>query len=305
MRPPFPEVIDSSFRAAFVSCPQKSYLEYVLHYKGKEPSVHLHAGGAFARGLEVARSCFWEKGMPAEDAIAEGGSALLQFYGDFQCPSDSAKSAERTLGAYEYYFNEAWPLGADGAEPILLPGGRRAIEFGGVEPLDITHPETGNPLLYSWRLDQAVQFKQGPNIILLGEDDKTTSQLGASWPKQWDLRSQFTGYVWGAARHGVRLDGFLVRGVSILKTKYDHMPAITYRPEWQVERWYNQLLRDVQRMIRCWEEGYWDYNLDHACTEYGGCPFRTVCLSRDPQQILDQLYARRKWDPVTRTETPL
>lgn len=304
VRPPFPEVLDSSLRAAFVSCPQKAFREYFEHWKSKEPSVHLRAGGAFAHGLERARRAFWEEGQSREDCLALGGKALLEFYGDFQCPPDSAKSAERTLGALEYYF-DVWPLGDDGAEPLPLPGGKRAIEFGGVEPLDILHPETGNPLLYSWRLDQAVKFQQGPTIILLGEDDKTTSQLGASWPKQWDLRSQFTGYVWGAARHDVRLDGFLVRGVSILKSKYDHMPAITYRPQWQIDRWYYQLLRDVKRMIACWEEGYFDYNLDHACTEYGGCPFKPVCLSRDPQQMLEQLYARRRWDPVTRTETAL
>jgi hypothetical protein len=139
----------------------------------------------------------------------------------------------------------------------------------------------------------------------LGEDDKTTSQLGASWPRQWDLRSQFTGYVWGASRAGIKLDGFLVRGVSILKTKYDTLQAITYRPAWLIERWYEQLLRDITKMKQAWESGYWDWNLDHACAEYGGCPFKSVCQMRDPAQLLEQQFQRRRWDPVSRTETVL
>ena len=101
------------------------------------------------------------------------------------------------------------------------------------------------------------------------------------------------------------LDGFLVRGVSILKTKYDTLQAITYRPAWQIDRWYEQLLRDVGRMRECWESGYWDYNLDHACAEYGGCSMRQVCQSTPETQIswLQTGFERRRWDPVTRTET--
>ena len=60
---------------------------------------------------------------------------------------------------------------------------------------------------------------------------------------------------------------------QVLKTKYDFAEAITPRPQWQVDRWYYQLLADIKRMLRCYHEGYWDYSLDHACTEYGGCPF--------------------------------
>jgi len=299
-RPPFPDVIDSSLIAAFRSCGQKANLEFFQHWKGREPNAHLHAGASYAKGLEVARRAFYEQGSAAADAVALGLTALLLHYGNFQCPEDSAKSASRTAGALEFYF-ERYPLGTDKATPLVFPSGKRAIEFGGVEALDILHPETGNPLQYSWRMDMAVDL----NNMKLGEDDKTTSQLGASWPRQWDLRSQFTSYVWGAARNGVQLNGFLIRGVSILKTKYDTLEAITFRPDWQIERWYKQLLRDIQRMIENWKEGYFDYNLDHACSEYGGCPFRSVCLAKDPTQILEQLYERRRWDPVTRTETAL
>lgn len=299
-RPPFPEVLDSTTMAAFKSCPQKANLEYLQHWKLRDQSVHLHAGAAYATGMETARRAFYIEGQSAENSVALGIGALLKAYGDFQCPSDSAKSAERTAGALEYYFS-CYRLGEDKAVPLALPGGKTGIEFNFLEPIDLTHPETGNPLLYSGRMDMMCEYEG----MKLGEDDKTASQLGASWPRQWDLRSQFTGYVWGAGRAGIKLDGFLVRGVSILKTKYDTLQAITYRPQWMIDRWYEQLLRDVQRMMQSWESGYFDFNLDHACAEYGGCPFRSVCQMRDPAPLLAQQFERRRWDPVARTETLL
>ena len=106
---------------------------------------------------------------------------------------------------------------------------------------------------------------------------------------------------------GIELQGFLVRGVSILKTKYETQQAITYRPAWMVDRWYEQTLRDLQRMIRSWESGEWDYNLDESCNGYGGCQYRKICLTPEETAInwLRTDFERRAWDPLTRTETAL
>ena len=139
-RPPFPAVIDSSLIAAFRSCPQKAYKEFVEHWKPRDPSVHLHAGASFARGLEVAREAFYVKAQSPHDSIAAGLRALIQHYGEFECPPDSPKSLERMAGALEFYFDR-YPLGQDKAIPMTLPGGKRGIEFSFLEPLGLTHPQ--------------------------------------------------------------------------------------------------------------------------------------------------------------------
>jgi len=72
-----------------------------------------------------------------------------------------------------------------------------------------------------------------------------------------------------------------------------------------IDRWYAQLLRDLERMREMWEKGAFDYNLDHACAEFGGCTFNQPCLSQDPQPWLEVGFVRRKWDPVLREETLL
>ena len=301
-RPPFPTVIDSSMMSAWRACRRKIFLEYLEHWKTKNLSVHLHAGKAFARGLEVAREEYYANGVPEHEAIPFGLQALVTAYGDFECPPDSAKSLERMMGAFEYYFSE-YPMGTDTARPSTLPGGKLGIEFSFASPIDSDHPETGEPLLYCGRFDMICDYAGGQ----YGEDDKTASQLGASWSKQWDLRSQFTAYTWGARQMGVKLDGFIIRGISILKTKYDTQQAITYRPAWMVDAWYEKLLQEVAEMKLAWERGYWAPNYDDSCNDYGGCSFRRVCLSEPSREVvwLAQDFEKRRWDPITRTETML
>lgn len=298
-RPPFPEVVDSSLISAIRSCGRKAQLEYLLHWKSKAPNVHLHAGKAFAHGCERVRKAFFEEGASQDDAVAQGVAALWESYGNFECPEDSAKSAERMAGALEFFFSdEGFPLATERALPLRLPSGNRAIEFSFLEPIDFKHPVTGDPILYSGRFDQCVEYAGGA----FGEDDKTTSQLGARWADQWHLRSQFMAYTWGARKGGLPLQGFLVRGVSILKTKYEKAQAVAYFPPWMLDRWYEQMLRDLRRFQEQWESGLYDYNLDHSCQEFGGCIFRQVCQSQFPEPWLQSGYERRRWDPVLRIE---
>jgi hypothetical protein len=177
--------------------------------------------------------------------------------------------------------------------------GRYGIEFSFAQPLPYKHPVSGDPIIYAGRSDMVCDYAEGLYI----EDDKTASQLGASWSKQWDLRSQFTGYCWAAREAGLSVNGVLVRGVSILKTKYDHAEAITYRPAWQIDRWLAQVLRDLAAMEECWRAGYWDYALDHACDEYGGCSLKQICTSEAPETWLPMYFEKRKWNPLDRSET--
>lgn len=318
-RPPFPRVIDSSLVAAFRACPTQAFYTYFQHWKPRGVSVHLHAGKAFAAGAEATRLAYYlgryrvpdgaggytevarATGLERE-SIACGLRVLLAEYGDFECPADSAKSAERMAGAFEYFFS-VFRLSEDKAVPVTI-GEHRGIEVSFTQPVDFPHPETGEPILFTGRLDMLTEYAGQ----LFGEDDKTTSQLGASWARQWELRSQFISYSWGVRKLGYDLAGFLVRGISILKTKYDHAQAICYFPPWLVDEWYEQLVtRDLPLMRFMWESGKWGKNLSESCNAYGGCDFKSICLS-DPaarSAWLEGSFERRQWDPVTRTETRL
>jgi hypothetical protein len=299
-RPPFPEVIDSSMLKAAKGCMRKAELEYFHHWKPKYPSVHLHAGGAFAHGLEHARRAFYEQGKSHEEAVGIGIEALLHFYGDFQCPDHIAKTPIRMVGALEFYFAN-YPMDSDMIQPFEFAPGKKAIEFSFATPLPVLHPRTGMPLLYSGRSDMIGRMAGG----LFIEDDKTASQLGAAWQSQWDMRSQFTGYCWSAVQASLPVDGVLIRGISILKTKYETQQVITYRRKWEMDRWLNETVKLLERMKAQWELGQFDYNLDEECNAYGGCLFRRVCMSQDPQPWLEGYYSQRRWNPLTHKEEPV
>lgn len=293
----FPRVIDSSMLSAFRSCPMKFFREYVQHFKRKGQSIHLHAGGAYAHGLEVSRRAYYEDGRTPGEAENLGLDALAAYYGDFDCPSNSAKTKERMLGALDFYFAN-YPLDTDLAQPARLPGGKLGIEYSFAQPLPCLNPQTGEPIIFAGRSDMIVEFAGGIYIL----DDKTTSSLGPSWSDQWEMRGQFTGYSWAARETGIKVAGTLIRGVSILKTKYETQQVNTYRADFEIDRWLTQTVRDIERMRQMWAEGYWDSNLDESCNSYGGCPFKTSCKSADPMPWLETDFEQRVWDPLQRQE---
>lgn len=296
-RPAFPRVVDSTMRSAFAACPQQFAYEFLSNLAPTGINVDLHAGACFASGLEAARLAFYRDGKPAGEALAAGIRALMRAWGDFD-PGDHVKNLVRMCGALEYYFS-VWPLGMDHLRPVIKDGVAR-IEFSFALPIpEVTHPESGEPLIYAGRTDMIAQHISGVCFV---EDDKTTKQLGDSWGRKWHLRGQFTGYTWAARQTSHTVQGAVVRGISILKTKYDHAEELVDESPWKVDQWYAQLVRDLRRMIQCWREGIFDKNLGDSCVAYGGCYFAKLCNSSNPENWIDGNYVEKNWDPLARRD---
>jgi hypothetical protein len=271
-------------------------LEYFQHWKLKGGNIHLHAGGAFAKGLEVARDHFYSpgeyKGMQ-EKCVLLGQRALVEYWGDYEAPEDHPKGLATMVVALDEYFKN-YPMASDHIQPIFH-GDTPAVEFSFAIPLPIDHPQSGEPILYGGRFDLLGEYNDLTWVV----DEKTTGQLGASWPKQWRLRSQFTGYVWAAREYGTQAAGAIVRGLAIYKKGFGHAESIQYRPQAMLDQWYEQLLRDIKRMLKCWEEGYWDYDLANSCSAYGGCPFVEICSNpRDGEKWLENDFEQVPWYPL-------
>lgn len=298
----FPAVIDASMIATWKSCPELFNLIYLDDYKAKEENIHRHAGKAFAKGIEVAREEFFAKGTESDLAMARGLEALIQAYGDFECPPDSAKSLERMAGAFEFYFDN-YPLVTGENAPIQFPSGKLGIEFSFAEPLPVSNPLTGDPLIYCGRMDAILEYAGQPFVV----DEKTTSSLGPTWSRQWDLRAQFTGYAWGCRQNGISTAGTIVRGVSILKTKYDTQQAIIYHPDWQIDRWLDETCSHAEAIVAAWKNQRFLHNLGDACASFGGCAFRQYCSTKpsDAGSWLETYFTRRRWNPLVREEATL
>ena len=299
-RPEFPKLVDSTMRGAYKSCPQKFFREFLQGLAPKGMSEHLVFGASYARGLEVVRRLYYERGVTLDDALIEGIAGATIEWGNFEPPEHSPKQYTRMIGALVEYFEEHRP-GTDWLKPHMRDG-KACVEICFSLPIpDTAHPVTGDPILYGGRFDMIGE----DHTHLWVEDDKTAMQLGNQWLKQWELRGQLTGYCWAAKTFGFPVAGAIIRGLSILKTKYGHAQAIEYRNDWEIERWLYQLSRDVNAMIENWKEGYWDFALDSACASYGGCPMLPLCTKKDPEPWINQYYEVRRWDPTKKNPAEL
>ena len=302
-KPEFPRVVDSTMRADFVACPQKFFQAYVQKRSLSGDSIHLVAGAAYARGLEIVRNFVYGPAkLPLERALVESIPHVWAEYGAIEVPAGyEQKGPIGVVKALVAYFDRFPPL-TDHIQPFMKKNGEPATEFSFTIPMEIAHPVTGEPILYAGRTDLIGVY----NGTLWVVDDKTASQLGPSWDRQWSLRAQLTGYCYAAKRYGLDVSGAIIRGISFLKGgAFGFSEPIEYRANWQLERWWEQLHRDVARMIGCWTEvddahplGYWDYNLADACTSFGsGCPFAALCKVSNPNEWLGQ-YEYKSWNPL-------
>lgn len=299
----FPEVIDSTMRADFVSCPRKFYYARLYNFTKQAANIHRHFGGVFARALEVYRRVYWDETLArphdADFALQTAVTTIIKEWGDYEPPPNATKTVWACIDALASYF-EQWNPATDIFIPHLVDG-RPAVECTFAVPIPgFTHPTTGNPLLYAGRYDMLATRRGGPGQLYI-EDDKTTGALGESWIEQWRLRAQFTGYAWAAREHDIRVNGVIVRGVGILKTQINFAESVQSRANWKIDAWLDQLRRDVDRMLESWRRGVWDQNLDVACSQFGGCMFQDLCDSPQPERWFNQFIVS-PWNPLERPD---
>lgn len=289
-RPPFPTAIDNTMRSAWRACPTQFWWAYIRRKRLNVPQIHLHAGGAFAHALHAARQAFYLKGKTQQEAELVGVREFTQFYGDAE--TDTVKSWDRMVHAFLSYCGE-YPFATDMIQPMVV-GDKPMIEFSFALPLPIPHPQTGDPILYSGRSDMVGTYNNLNFVV----DEKTTQRLGATWVDQWQLRSQFIGYVWACQQWGWPIAGAIVRGVCLYADRVAHAQAIVYHPEWKINRWYEQLVKDVNGMVEAWRADEYDIDWSDACNAYGGCAYKRLCELENPEPAVELDYVDNDWDPL-------
>lgn len=303
MKLPFPAVLDSTMIHSFRACPQQFFLSYVRRISPAGRNPHFNAGGAFAKGLEVARKTFWSlrsRGVVREhcegEALRQGLKSLWRAYGDYEVTEKQRqKSWDRTSAAFVSYLDR-WPLWSDHVQ-VAEWQGKLLAEFSFAIDLPLQHPETGDPILYAGKLDWIGKY----NETFFAVDEKTTKYFTETWASKWALRAQLIGYVWACKQYGIPVAGSIVRGTALKLTEIEHAEVILSIPGWRIERWYGQTLRDVERMIQSWDKGVWDWNLGDSCVAYSGCPFVELCKVQNYEPWLAPevgMFQPNTWSPL-------
>jgi hypothetical protein len=301
----FPLIIDNSQIGDFRKCPERWFEKYCRRITLIDSNVHLVSGGAYAKGVEVTRKLFWDDNLPMREALRAGMRAAIRYYGAFEPHGKHwGKNIWRVLGAMEWHFNK-WPIDK-GIVPFLPAGSlKHAIEFSFAEPLPIANPDNGEPLIYAGKCDMIGQDLAAG--ILGPVDDKTTTQLGDYWLARWDMSSQMFGYIWAAKRaypeYAHLIQCAFIRGVSILKTKYGEADARCYAREDQLDKWYQNTLQTLGRMVETYtrlrdhaippEKAWGD-----ACSDFGGCAFKMLCESENPEVWIPVHFTENTWNPL-------
>lgn len=298
LNPIFPNFIDSSMLADIKACELKAALRYIYGLSPPTTSAHLVVGHTLAKGLEQTRRAFFTKGMSEEDSLRYGAQAALKSWPE-DIPIDNGgdkKSLVRVIDALEVYFKQ-YPLSSDPYRPLGWEKQDPAVEYTFSIPIPIYHPTTGDLLTFVGRFDMLAE--RSDMIFVL--DDKTCSQLGATWPQKWPLRGQFIGYVWGARKGAIPAMGYIARGICFYKYHTECLEATGLFNERVIENWYTSMIKTVERFIRCFKENYFAQAFDDACTAYSGCPFADSCMAHDPMPWLGQ-FTERRWDPLENEE---
>lgn len=295
--PIFPRLIDSSMIAAYRSCPRKFYYEHVIGLAPKRKSIHLHAGGCFAQGIESARKAVFLEDATLDQAKHRAIHDMIRFWGDYTPPNKAAKTLPNMCAALVGYLDK-WPPREDHIQPAVADG-KPAVEFTFGIPLEIPHPVTGEPIIYAGRFDMLGILNGSIPCIV---DEKTTSSISDGWPRQWTLRGQFIGYCWAASYYGLKVSWGVIRGIAIQKTKFVYAEVTLSFTEDLMKRWYVELLRTVNSMVKDWNEGHFSYNFGDACSSYGGCDMIDLCASTAPENWYDD-FAIRRWNPIAKDST--
>jgi hypothetical protein len=130
------------------------------------------------------------------------------------------------------------------------------------------------------------------------EDDKTTGRsISTGWADQWNLRNQFMGYVWAGQQSGLDIDTIVIRGVAIQVREIKHAEAVKVYSDYKIAAWHEQLRRDLWRIRKAWDTGYFDYNFADACTAFGNCIFMDTCSSPNKTTWMND-FAVHRWNPL-------
>ena len=130
-------------------------------------------------------------------------------------------------------------------------------------------------------------------------DEKTSYSFSSDWASNFAMRGQFLGYTWAAQQFKMPVNMCVVRGIAIQQKSIKHLEAILQYPQWQVERWYEEMLQKVSLLILYWKAQNYPMNYGDICSSYGGCPMMDLCQVREPENWVES-FETRVWNPLTK-----
>lgn len=272
---------DYSCMSTYQTCQRKYLFRHVLGYDPKKQAM----APSFGTGIHKALDS-WFKDKDVEKAVKAFKDSFVE---DLEIDDKRThKMGEWIVGNYhERYKDQTWELvHSEFAFTVDLPNGKKLIG----------------------RIDKIIKWDGCLWVV----DHKTTSSLGPQYFKMSEPSLQFPGYAWAARKMGYDVKGVVVDALLVAKGLLDSSSRGRLTPlarydvdvtEYALQQWL-QTAMDIQEDITISQKSErWVPNFD-ACTYYGECPYRRVCLEKKEfwPRLLQSEFTVNFWDPRKETE---
>lgn len=289
--------LDNTAITCFAECNRRYYYSMVRHYRRGE-SAALHYGKVWHAMLEA----HYKTGGSFQEVISAG----LREWGNGHGVDNDHRTFERALNAYHRYVE------------VVVPNERPDDTVGWPDTplveMSVNTMWDEVPLPYAGKIDRVI--KVGGSYYV--EDHKTTSVLGATYFRGYDLSSQMLGYAWLVQQFiGKPIAGARINAYGILKSEdrfeRQTVPFSQVRlKEWAtktVPRWMAAIIRVTdewrEHLLKTGEDdpSFWVMNHASCSGKYGMCEYASVCSLPEHvrERFLVQNFTYNPWNPLEAT----
>lgn len=266
---PYERVFDSSAMKTFARCPRKYYWRYV---RDLVPQHYNPAPLNFGTAIHEALRVWYEEG-DMEKAIKVFHAIWEDRFGDNK---RTHEKGEKLLRSYaDEYPSEQFKI--------------------------IGEPETGWTVDilgedYVGRFDLVVKWGSDYYVF----DHKTASRMGSSYYNRFNPDLSTIGYTWAAEQLFDKEFKGVVYNVLYFTTKqmdFDRQPVYIF--DWQKEQFVHYVTDRITEIksLNPGKRREWSQKWV-ACTDWGSCQFRDLCLEKDPEPLVKSMYRKEEWNPL-------
>jgi hypothetical protein len=311
-------LIDNSSLERITTCQRSAYYYLCAKRETSKERPALDFGKLVHRILEHKAK---NSHLPLPDLINELRSfaTLIFEKGEYTASPEDFRNFDFTMRLIDAYCT-TYPVDAQIYE---LPNGLPALEIPFAVPLGtfegpngvtlrVKHSDGSStlepfkslPVIWTGRIDRIIQQPAG--IYLL--DHKTTSIMGPTFFRDFELSSQFMGYTYAAQQLlGKTITGCVIDAIGIRQpTKTGkaielQRHIVSYTPE-QIAEWTNDTMLALQTFLNNLTNGYVPKATKWCFGKYGACQYIDVCTLPANQRATMLSTADYKpvtWSPLT------
>lgn len=296
------QILDWSMISAYAYCPERYHLSHVLNWAPSRAATSLAFGGGMHKGLApIAKRAYGGRTIEIpETALKEAIRCFTTEYIPFDGMDEvrTLEKGEELLKAYVQQDRENGWSGVQTEISFALDLSPTLTVCGKIDKFGLND---GNKAIQDWKTStQPWQFIANPNhqatMYLLGAQ----TLLG---PEVQDFYFELIG-VFKNSEAGYRT--IRAKGSEPSRTESVFQAIHIQRSPRQMEQFIGELRMWEFHIADCRESGCWPMNTENCNGKYGLCPFQTACMAGDGKQaMLEAMYVKVKWNPITATEVKL